>query len=69
MRNLIAAHRGLLQVTSLEEPDLPLAKVSIDAASDSILCAFGPGPETKTIEIQRISVSGSSLMFYRTTPY
>lgn len=59
MRNLIAAHRGILHVSSLEEPDVPLAKVCIDPVSDSIFCAFGPSNYTNNVEIQRISVSAT----------
>lgn len=57
MRNLSVAHRGVLEVESLEYPELPLAAVSFDTVGDSIRCVFGPSSDIQALEVQRILVS------------
>ncbi|EWC45733.1 hypothetical protein DRE_05070 [Drechslerella stenobrocha 248] len=58
MRNLISTRRVSRRIDSSEAPDLPLTATGWDAASDSIICAFGPSSDVPVIEISRITTNG-----------
>ena len=57
MRNLVAAHRGVLGVRSSTVPDLPLASAVFDSVADRMVCTFGPNEDFNSIEMQIIEVS------------
>lgn len=57
MRNLNIVARSLLQFSG-EDP-LPLTATAWDAASNSLICAFGPSESRATIELKRLHYSRS----------
>ncbi|KAF2004864.1 elongator complex protein 1 [Amniculicola lignicola CBS 123094] len=53
MRNLKIVGRSLLQFSSDDNP-LPLSATTWDAASNSVICAFGPSESRAVIELKRL---------------
>jgi elongator complex protein 1 len=52
MRNLKIVGRSLLRFSG-EDP-LPLAATAWDAASDALICAFGPSKSRAVVELKRL---------------
>lgn len=59
MRNLKIVGRSLLQFSG-EDP-LPLTATAWDAASNSLICAFGPSESRVTIELKRLHYTRSGV--------
>ncbi|RPB28549.1 IkappaB kinase complex, IKAP component [Terfezia boudieri ATCC MYA-4762] len=58
MRNLLLTQRVHLSVSSTEIPDLPLTATAWDAATDSLICTFGPSGVESVIEVKRLQKQG-----------
>lgn len=58
MRNLKIVGRSLLRFAG-EDP-LPLTGTAWDAASDAVICAFGPSESRAAIELKRLQYDGNS---------
>ncbi|KAF8458877.1 IKI3 family-domain-containing protein [Terfezia claveryi] len=54
MRNLLLTQRVHIGVSSTEIPDLPLTATAWDAATDSLICTFGPSGVESVIEVKRL---------------